>query len=53
MSLYMDPKLVEKHREELVGLDVGKSCIRFRKLEQLPMDTVRTILRETIQNPGG
>jgi uncharacterized protein YdhG (YjbR/CyaY superfamily) len=48
-SLYMDTELVEKHREELAGLSVGKSCIRFRKLEKLPVDTVRTILQETVQ----
>lgn len=48
MSLYMDTELVEMHRRELVGLDVGKSCIRFRKLEKLPLDTVRTILLETV-----
>jgi uncharacterized protein YdhG (YjbR/CyaY superfamily) len=53
MSLYMDTELVEKHREELAGLDVGKSCIRFRKLEKLPLDTVRTILQETVAKRGG
>jgi uncharacterized protein YdhG (YjbR/CyaY superfamily) len=52
MSLYMDVELVEKHREGLAGLDVGKSCIRFRKLEKLPLDTVRTILQETIRKTG-
>ena len=51
MSLYMDTELVAKHRDELSGLDVGKSCIRFRKLEKLPLDTVRTILEETLQRP--
>lgn len=53
MSLYMDTELVEKHRAELAGLDVGKSCIRFRKLEKLPLDTVRAILQETVQSRGG
>lgn len=52
MSLYMDTELVEKHREELAGLDVGKSCIRFRKLEKLPLDTVQTILQETVEKRG-
>jgi uncharacterized protein YdhG (YjbR/CyaY superfamily) len=52
MSLYMDVDLVEKYRSELAGLDVGKSCIRFRKLENLPLDTVRQILSETIQKDG-
>lgn len=52
MSLYMDIGLVEKHRAELAGLDVGKSCIRFRKLEKLPLGTVTTILRETVDSVG-
>jgi uncharacterized protein YdhG (YjbR/CyaY superfamily) len=52
MSLYMDPKLVKVHREELVGLNVGKSRLRFRRLEQLPLDAVRTMMRETIPNNG-
>jgi uncharacterized protein YdhG (YjbR/CyaY superfamily) len=50
MSLYMDVELVEKHREELAGLNVGKSCIRFTRLERLPLNTVRTVLRETAQS---
>ena len=53
MSLYMDTELVEVHRQELAALNVGKSCIRFRRLEQLPLDTVRTILDETLEKVGG
>jgi uncharacterized protein YdhG (YjbR/CyaY superfamily) len=49
MSLYMDVDLVEKHRPELAGLDVGKSCIRFRRLDKVPLDTIRAILTETVQ----
>ena len=48
ISLYMDVDLVEEHRAELAHLDVGKSCIRFKKIEDLPMDTVRQILVETV-----
>jgi uncharacterized protein YdhG (YjbR/CyaY superfamily) len=50
MSLYMDVGLVEKYKEELEGLDVGKSCIRFKRIQDLPLDTVRRILVETVQN---
>jgi uncharacterized protein YdhG (YjbR/CyaY superfamily) len=52
MSLYMDVSLVDKHREELAGLNLGRSCIRFTKLEKLPLDTVRTILAETVEKIG-
>ena len=50
LSLYMDTTQVEKHREELGHLDVGKSCIRFKAIEQLPLDTVEAILRETVES---
>jgi uncharacterized protein YdhG (YjbR/CyaY superfamily) len=49
LSLYMDTNIVEKHREELTGLSIGKSCIRFGKLDQLPLDTIKRMLEETVQ----
>ena len=49
MSLYMDIGVVEKYKEELTGLSIGKSCIRFRKLDQLPLDTIKRMLEETVQ----
>jgi uncharacterized protein YdhG (YjbR/CyaY superfamily) len=49
MSLYMDAQLVEQHRAELAGLSVGKSCIRFKKLEDLPLHVIEAILLETMQ----
>jgi uncharacterized protein YdhG (YjbR/CyaY superfamily) len=52
MSLYMDTGLVEQHRADLDGLSVGKSYIRFRRLDTLPLGTVRTMLRETELNVG-
>jgi uncharacterized protein YdhG (YjbR/CyaY superfamily) len=48
MSLYMDVDLVERHRQEVGHLDVGKSCIRFKRIEDLPLDTVRQILAKTV-----
>ena len=47
ISLYMDMELVEKHKEGLSSLNCGKSCIRFRRFEQLPQETIKVILRET------
>jgi uncharacterized protein YdhG (YjbR/CyaY superfamily) len=48
ISLYMDSELVEKHKEGLSNLNCGKSCIRFRHFEQLPQETIKAILRETV-----
>lgn len=49
MSLHMDTRVVERHREGLKGLSVGKSCIRFRKLEDLPLEIIRQMLEESLR----
>jgi len=46
-SLYMDVNIVERHRAELGSLSVGKSCIRFKRLDQLPLDTIRKMMEES------
>ncbi len=49
MSLYMDTELVAKYRYELSHLNCGKSCIRFKNLEELPLETIRRIIKETVK----
>ena len=46
LSLYMDVTIVEMHRAELDGLSIGKSCIRFKRLEQLPLGVIQAMLGE-------
>jgi len=46
-SFYADSGIVKRHRAELKGLDVGKCCIRFRKLEDVPLATLRRIVGES------
>lgn len=47
ISLYIHRvDLVKKHRKELGKLKVGKSCIRFNKLEDLPENIIRKIFEE-------
>ena len=45
----MGVELVEQHSDALKHLDVGKSCIRFKNIEDLPLETVQQILKETAQ----
>lgn len=47
ISLYCQPEVVDKYRDDLGKLNVGKGCIRFKKLEDLPLDTIRTIIAES------
>ena len=48
-SLYMDTELVAKYRQDLGHLNCGKSCVRFKRLEELPLDTIKKIILETIE----
>lgn len=53
MSLYMDTEMVAKYSDELSHLNCGKSCIRFRKLEELPLDTIEQIIQDTVVKQSG
>ncbi len=47
MALYVcEPEVVDAHRAALGKLNCGKGCIRFRNLEELPLDAVADILKE-------
>lgn len=46
-SVYlMNLKLKAKYADDFAHLNVGKSCIRFKKLEQFPLDSFEKILKE-------
>lgn len=47
ISLYIHRvDLVDKYRDELGKLKVGKSCIRFKKMEQMPEKVIKKIFLE-------
>ena len=39
--------VAEKYKEGLPKANIGKSCIRFRKLEDIDLNVIRQILLET------
>lgn len=49
MCLYADDGLEEWFRQQYVDrgikLDMGKSCVRFRSLDQVPLDVLAELLR--------
>ncbi len=45
----LDTEIVAKFRPQLGKLSMGKGCIRFRAIEELPMDLVRQMLVEAVQ----
>jgi len=41
--------LLEAYRPRLGKLNLGKGCIRFRHLKDLPMDVVEELMREAVE----
>ncbi len=46
MALYCCDDIPEKYRSQLGQLNCGKSCIRFRRLEELPLEVISALLRD-------
>lgn len=53
MCLYVCyPEILEKFEGELKHLNSGKGCIRYKRAEDLPMDTIKNIVKEIFKNEG-
>jgi uncharacterized protein YdhG (YjbR/CyaY superfamily) len=48
LSLYLNVEALDSHRSQFDHLNCGKSCVRFKKLSDLPLETIKTILIETL-----
>ncbi len=46
MDIYYDASLRQKHDKALSKLKMGKSCINFQSVDELPLDTIAAILAE-------
>lgn len=44
--------IAEKYKEELGKVSVGRSCIRFKKIENLNLDTLKKVIKLAEKNPG-
>jgi hypothetical protein len=42
----------EKHEKELGKVSVGRSCIRLKKIEDVNLDTLKTVLKIAEEKPG-
>jgi uncharacterized protein YdhG (YjbR/CyaY superfamily) len=53
LSLYIcETSVVAKHAKALAHLNVGKGCIRFKKIEQLPKRAILEMLKESARIRG-
>lgn len=44
--------LAEKYQKELGKVSVGKSCVRFKKIEDLDLDGIKKLIKLAAQYPG-
>lgn len=44
--------IAEKHKDRLGAVSVGKSCIRFKRLEDIHLDTLGQVIKAAAKNPG-
>lgn len=44
--------IAEKHKDSLGKVSVGKSCIRFKKLEDLDLEVLEKVIKMAEKSPG-
>ena len=49
VALYVKQEVLAKHRHRLPGADCGKSCVRFRRREQIDPGRLKDLLRDVRQ----
>jgi uncharacterized protein YdhG (YjbR/CyaY superfamily) len=49
VALYVKPAVLAEHREHFPGADCGKSCLRFRRLQQIEKEPLRALLRDVLR----
>jgi len=46
VSLYVLSSVLARHKRAFPGLDAGKSCLRFKRLEQVDRPALRALLED-------
>lgn len=47
-----DKYLSEKYKDKLGKVSVGRSCIRFKKLDDVNIDILTLVIKEAVKSPG-
>ena len=51
-TIIIDKVAAEKYKKDLGKLTKGITCIRFKKIEEINLDTLKTVLKLAEKNPG-
>ena len=49
VALYVIAAVLAEHRENFSGADCGKSCLRFRRPDQIDSERLRILLRDVLE----
>ena len=49
VALYVMPAVLAEHRDRFPGADCGKSCMRFRRPDQIDSKRLRDLLRDVLK----
>lgn len=54
ISVYgLGAEIIDRHRHELMGIELGKSCIRYRKPAAIDFSLIETMMRESRDRTPG
>ncbi len=45
IAFYAGRDAIEAHRQDLAGIDCGKGCVRYRKIDQIDFDIVASLFQ--------
>ncbi|MDH4016671.1 MAG: DUF1801 domain-containing protein [Actinomycetota bacterium] len=48
VSLYVTPAVLARHAKTFAGVDRGKSCLRFKRLDQVDAASLRALLADVL-----
>jgi hypothetical protein len=51
-AMVADKAAIEKYKKDLGKLTKGISCIRFKKIEEMNLETLKIVLKLAEKNPG-
>ncbi|HEY2068928.1 MAG TPA: DUF1801 domain-containing protein [Rhizomicrobium sp.] len=46
LAFYAGIGAMGRHKKELAGIDCGKGCIRYKKIDQIDFDVVRSLFED-------
>jgi hypothetical protein len=51
-TIIEDKAAIEKHKKDFGKLSKGVTCIRFKTIEEINLDTLKQVLKLAEKNPG-